>query len=169
MTGTTFFCRFVFVCSVAVLFYLFVSGLGVVLKFSGWDYVLSTRDHAATNMVVFAPSAADTRTPTALKWTGSMSTSPPTTSCQDCNPTGHRFGFLSRRRRLGNCSPLYKRWHHDHNSSKLRAESLLTKMATARLYTLTLPPTETCQIVQFTPLRSVHHKKVLCCGRASHH
>ena len=43
-------------------------------------------------------------------------------------------------------------------SSKLRAESLLTKMATARLYTLTLPPTETCQIVQFTPLRSVYHK-----------
>ena len=42
-------------------------------------------------------------------------------------------------------------------SSKLRAESLLTKMATARLYTLTLPPTETCQIVQFTPLRSVYH------------
>ena len=42
-------------------------------------------------------------------------------------------------------------------SSKLRAESLLTKMATARLYTLTLPPTGTCQIVQFTPLRSVYH------------
>ena len=32
------------------------------------------------------------------------------------------------------------------------------KMATARLYTLTLPPTETCQIVRFTPLRSVQHK-----------
>ena len=29
-------------------------------------------------------------------------------------------------------------------SSKLRAESLLTKMATARLFTLSLPPTETC-------------------------
>ena len=43
-------------------------------------------------------------------------------------------------------------------SSKLHAESLLTKMATARLYTLTLPPTGTCQIVQFTPLRSVYHK-----------
>ena len=40
--------------------------------------------------------------------------------------------------------PTYKRWHHDHNSLKLRAESLLTKMATARLYTLTLPPTGTC-------------------------
>ena len=33
-------------------------------------------------------------------------------------------------------------------------------MATARLYTLTLPPTETCQIVQFTPLRSVYHNKI---------
>ena len=43
---------------------------------------------------------------------------------------------------------------------KLRVESLLTKMATARLYTRTLPPTGTMQIVKFTPLRYVHHNFV---------
>ena len=73
--------------------------------------------------------------------------------CQDCRPGQHRFGCLSRRRRIGTTQPS--------NSSKLRAESLLTKMATARLYTLTLPPTGTCQIVQFTPPRSVYHKKLI--------
>ena len=41
---------------------------------------------------------------------------------------------------------------------KVARRVLLTKMATARLYTRTLPPTETLSIVHFTPLRSVHHK-----------
>ena len=55
------------------------------------------------------------------------------------------FWLLSRRRRLGNCSPLYKRWHHDHNSFKLRAGSFLTKMATSTRSarkTTSLPPTK---------------------------
>ena len=45
--------------------------------------------------------------------------------------------------------------------SKLRAELLLTKMATIELHARPLPPHPPthCLIVRFTPLRFVHHEK----------
>ena len=106
-----------------------------------------------------------------LVWTFRAVCPLPASGCQDCSPTGHRFGFragvvgLATATHFTGVGPLRQPQKSRITLSKLRADSYLTKMATSMssAHRTTLPPPPThqkhCQFVKFTPLRSVHHKK----------